>query len=136
MEFLELVLPYVLEILACAAITAIGVCGAYLTAKAAEGKKLTNIAAAIEQVTNAAQSVVGDLKQTVVDTWKEQASDGKLTSEQIAQLNSILLEKTKAQLATPILTLLEAAAVDVNALIKSAGENAVLWINDQTKQIA
>lgn len=38
MEFLELVLPYVLEILACAAITAIGVCGAYLTTKSAEGK--------------------------------------------------------------------------------------------------
>ena len=129
MEFVQTVIPYILEILAYAAITAIGVCGAYLSAKAAKGKHLANIAAAIEQVTIAAQAVVGELQQTVVGVWKEQAEDGKLTAQQINQLKAALLTDTRNLLAAPVISLLEAAKVDINALITSVGEDAIRAIH-------
>lgn len=51
MNFIEVGSSYLLEVLAYAAITAIGICGAYLSTKATQGKRLDNIAAAITQVT-------------------------------------------------------------------------------------
>lgn len=130
MNFIEIGLPYLLEVLAYAAITAIGICGAYLSTKAAQGKRLDNIAAAITQVTQAAQIAVGDLQQTLVDTWKEQAEDGKLTAQQVAELKERLLAKTREQLSAPVITLLDAAKVDINALIASVGEDMVRKIKE------
>jgi hypothetical protein len=117
-------LGYCVKIAATAVITAIGVAGAWLTAKIGQNKNLASIKAATEQVVQAAQITVGELQQTVVEKLKL-ANGGKLTETQIAELGDALLDKTYDKLSTPALNLLSAAMVDINALIKGVGED---WI--------
>ena len=117
-------LGYCVQIAATAMITAIGVAGAWLTAKIGKKQQLASIKAAVEQVVDAAQITVGELQQTVVDKLKS-ANGGKLTEAQVAELGEALLDKTYDKLSTPALDLLSAAMVDINALIKGVGED---WI--------
>lgn len=121
----EIIVTYALEIAASLAITLIGVFGAWLTAKLAKKQELANITAATEQVVAAAQLTVSELQQTLVEGWKAEGS-GKLTEEQVERLGQLLLAKTGEKLAAPTLALLEAAKVDITALITGAGES---WIN-------
>ena len=103
-------------------ITLIGVLGAWLTAKIGKRVELTNINKAKDELIAAAQQTVMELQQTVVEGLKEKAADGKLTDEEIEGLCLSLLTKTKEKMSLPAINVLEAAAVDVNALIRGAGE--------------
>lgn len=103
-------------------ITLIGVLGAWLTAKIGKRVELTNINKAKDELIAAAQQTVMELQQTVVEGLKEKAADGKLTDEEIEGLCLSLLTKTKEKMSLPAIKVLEAAAVDVNALIRGAGE--------------
>jgi hypothetical protein len=103
-------------------ITLIGVLGAWLTAKIGKRVELTNINKAKDELIAAAQQTVMELQQTVVEGLKEKAADGKLTDEEIEGLCLSLLTKTKEKMSLSAIRLLEAAAVDVNALIRGAGE--------------
>ncbi len=114
----------ILQIVATLAITLIGVGGAWLTAKIAKKQELGNIAAATEQVIQAAQITVGELQQTIVDNMKVNGT--KLTEAQISELGELLTAKTYAKLGAPALALLNAASVDIQALIRGAGED---WIS-------
>ena len=119
----QTIFGYALEIVATLAITAIGVFGAWLTAKIAKKQELSAIAAATAQVIQAAQMTVGELQQTVVESLK--ANGAKLTEAQIAELGELLQQKAYGKLSAPTLALLDAVSVDVQALIRGAGEN---WI--------
>lgn len=103
-------------------ITLIGVLGAWLTAKIGKRVELTNINKAKDELIAAAQQTVMELQQTIVEGLKEKAADGKLTDEEIEGLCLSLLTKTKEKMSLPAIKVLEAAAVDVNALIRGAGE--------------
>lgn len=103
-------------------ITLIGVLGAWLTAKIGKRVELTNINKAKDELVEAAQQTVMELQQTIVEGLKEKAADGKLTDEEIEGLCLSLLTKTKEKMSLPAIKVLEAAAVDVNALIRGAGE--------------
>jgi len=99
--------------------------GSWLTAKLAQNAKLANIADATEQVIAAAQQTVGELQQTVVEGWKAAAEDGKLSQDQIKCLKDDLIFKSWQKLAPSTAKLLEAAKVDVNAIIVGAGEDLI-----------
>lgn len=120
----DTIVSVLVEVAATLLITLIGVLGTWLTTKIAKKQQLAGIAAATEQVIQAAQITVGELQQTVVEKLKA-AGGGKLTEAQIAELGELLKTKTLEKLSNPALTLLEAAAVDVQALICGAGENCL-----------
>lgn len=120
---LESLIELVFEIVKTLAITAIGIGGAWLTAKIAQGKKFSNIAAATEQVILSTQMTVGELNQTIVADLK--ANGVKLTKEQIADLREKLLTLTVSKISLPIINLLNAASVDIDALIIGAGEDFI-----------
>ena len=67
-----------------------------------------------------------------MEGMKAAAKDGKLSEEEITELSIMLLNKTKQQMSLPAIKLLEAAAVDVNALIRSAGEALIAELHDDT----
>jgi len=106
-------------------LTLIGVFGAWLTAKLAEKTKLANINASQQEAIDMAMRTVGELQQTVVEGLKAAHEDGKLTKDEIDELGALLLEKTLAKMSQPAVNILAAAAVDIDALIKGAGED---WI--------
>ena len=121
------IIELVASILAELAIMLITVGGAWLTYKMAENKHLGSINAAQQEVIAMAQITVGELKQTVVDKLKAAHADGKLTKDEIQDLGSALITQTMDKLSDPTCKLLNAAGVDVTALIRGAGED---WINN------
>ena len=100
----------------------IGVLGAWLTAKIGKRVELTNINKAKDELIAAAQQTVLELQQTVVEGMKAAAEDGKLSDDEVESLCIMLMTKTKEKMSLSAIRLLEAAAVDVNALIRGAGE--------------
>lgn len=120
--FMNTIIQYVAEIVAILAISAIGVFGSWLLNKMKQQKGLENITMATEQVIQAAQVTVRELQQTLVDNWKEQQENGKLTAEQIVELKQKAIEITLKKLSEPTLKLLESAKIDVEVMITSAAE--------------
>lgn len=128
----DAIIEVITQVLATALITLIGVLGTWLTAKVLKRVELTNINKAKDELVEAAQRTVLELQQTVVEGMKAAAQDGKLSEEEITELSIMLLNKTKQQMSLPAIKLLEAAAVDVNALIRSAGEALIAELHDDT----
>lgn len=65
------------------------------------------------------------MRQTLVEGLKASRTDGKLIKEEIVMLGDKLLDGVVEKMSAPTAKLLESAAVDVKALIHSAGE---AWI--------
>lgn len=128
----DAIIEVITQVLATLLITLIGVLGTWLTAKLLKRVELTNINKAKDELVEAAQRTVLELQQTVVEGMKAAAKDGKLSEEEITELSIMLLNKTKQQMSLPAIQLLEAAAVDVNALIRSAGEALIAELHDDT----
>lgn len=118
----DIIIKTVAEVIGTLLITAIGVLGAWLTTKIGKRVELTNINKAKDELILAAQQTVLELQQTVVEGMKAASADGKLSDEEIASLGLTLLAKTKEKMSLSAMNVLEAAAVDVNALIRGAGE--------------
>lgn len=100
--------------------------GTWALAKIGKKQGLEGIKAATENVIQLASITVGELQQTIVSELKSSAADGKLTKEEITMLGEQLVEKTLEKMSMPVYALLNAAGVDIIALIKGAGED---WIN-------
>lgn len=103
-------------------ITALGVLGAWLTAKIGHKKELETINIAKDEVIRLAMLTVQELQQTVVDDLKASAADGKLTTSEIQMLGKLLVDKTIDKMSAPTETLLRGAGVDLEKLIQGAGE--------------
>ena len=112
-------------------VAVISVAGAWLSAKIGRRQELASIAAATEEAAEAAKRVVLELQQTAVEGMKAARVDGKLSRAEVEQLGKLLLEKSLAQLSLPAKQVLEAAGKDVCAIIRSAGEAAVLAMKQQ-----
>ena len=126
----EAIIMQIVNILSELAIMLIGVGGAWLTMQLAKRKGIETINAAQQEVITMAQITVGELSQTVVEKLKTAHEDGKLDKSEIADLKINLVNLTKAKLSAPTVALLEAAGVDIIALIRGAGED---WINSLKK---
>ena len=124
----ELIIELVAKIVGMILVTAIGVAGTWLTAKIAKRNELANIAAATDEAVGAAQRVVQELQQTLVEGMKASCEDGKLSDSEIEQLSALLLNKAMAQMSEPAKNVLAAAGKDVSAIIQSAGEAMILAI--------
>lgn len=125
----EILIQYAVEIVAAIVIALIGVIGAWLAKLLAKRMELSNINAAKNEVISAAEQTVLDLKQTVVDKLKAAAEDGKLTKDEIAALGVELLSITTSKLSASTIKLLEAAKIDITALIKSTAEAYIALIH-------
>ena len=126
----DAIIKIIAEVLGTLLVTLIGVLGAWLTAKIGKRVELSNINRAKDELSIAAQQTVLELQQTVVEGMKAAASDGKLTDDEIAGLSMTLLAKTKEKMSLPAIQLLESASVDVNALIRGAGEALIAQMHD------
>ena len=126
----DAIISVIAQIVSTLLVTLIGVLGAWLTSKLAKRVELSNSNRAKDELIAAAQQTVLELQQTVVEGMKEAAADGKLSEDEIASLGLMLLGKTKEKMSLPAIQLLEAAAVDVNAIIRGAGEALICEMHD------
>ena len=124
------IIETIVSVLANLAVTLIGVAGAWLLAQISKTQKLNTINAAVGELTNAAEQTVWELQQTVVDGLKEASADGKLTQDEITNLGKLLLEGTLAKMSESGIGVLKAANVDINAIVKGAGEALIAKIKE------
>lgn len=124
----EVIIENIVSIVATLLITLIGIFGAWLTKKIGAKTELANIADAQREVILMAQQTVGELQQTVVDGLKEASADGKLSDDEISMLGQELISKTMDKMSDPTKKILNAAGVDIKALITSAGENYIAML--------
>ena len=126
----SIIIETIVSVLANLAVTLIGVAGAWLVAQIGKTQHLNTINTAVGELTNAAEQTVWELQQTVVDGLKEASADGKLTQDEIAKLGKLLLEGTLAKMSESGIGVLKAANVDINAIVKGAGEALIAKIKE------
>jgi hypothetical protein len=117
-----------LNVIEALALSAVSIFGAWWAAKAKNKTELQNINIAMRNVETVVRQTVGELKQTVVDSMKDAADNGKLTESQVDDLKRRLLTMTLGKLDSPTVNLLEAAGMDLCAFITGAAES---WIAEQ-----
>ena len=122
------IIETVVSVAANLAITLIGVLGAWLVAQIGRTQQLKTINAAVGELTNAAETTVLELQQTVVDGLKEASADGKLTQDEITNLGKLLLDGALAKMSASGINVLKAANVDINAIVTGAGEALIAKI--------
>lgn len=118
----NVIIENAVQIAATLVVTLIGVFGAWLTAKIGKREELKNISAATEEATKAAEKTVLELQQTTVDKLKAASADGKLTKDEIDELGKLLIDGALAKMSDAAKSVLNAAGVDITAIIKGAGE--------------
>lgn len=122
----EMMIEVVVQILGELVLALIGAAGAWLMAKLAQQKNLTNIAAATGEAVEAARQTAAALQQTVVIGMKEASADGKLSEQDIQKLGILLLNTAMKKLSDPAKNILTAAGKDITAIIRDAAEEWVL----------
>jgi len=122
------IIETIVSVLANLAVTLIGVAGAWLVTQIAKSQQLNTINTAVDELTNAAETTVLELQQTVVDGLKEASADGKLTQEEITELGKLLLKGTLEKMSDSAINVLKAANVDINAIVTGAGEALIARI--------
>lgn len=75
-----------------------------------------------DELQDIVEDVVDMLDQVYVKEWKEKAEDGKLTKEEIRQLNQMLIDNVKATISTNSLELLEQSIPNLQQLIINLAE--------------
>ena len=124
----EMIIEVAVQILGELMLALIGAAGAWLMAKLAQQKKLTNISIATGEAVEAARQTAAALQQTVVEGMKAAHADGKLTEQEIQQLGVMLLNTAMKKLSDPAKNVLTAAGKDISAIIRDAAEEWLLHI--------
>lgn len=115
----------VLSVVAQLTVAGLSVGLTWCVTRIAKTEKFKSLSEVLTQISTTVNDTVHELQQTVVDGLKEAAADGKLTQDEIAWLNAQLLTMVKAKMAQPAIDLLNAAKVDINALITGMAEAAI-----------
>lgn len=88
--------------------------------------KFNHLKDALDVLRSNCYTVAAALQQEMVDEWKEQNEDGKLTDAEIAQLKAFALARVMAITAPAFVSVLTTAGTDVKELVQNAVQEWVL----------
>ena len=121
----ELLITQAAQLVSNIVITLLGIFAAWLMAKLKSHLDFKNLTAALDTCLKMTQVTVGELQQKFVEDMKFANEDGKLTPDEIKELNSSLLMYTKEKMTPEIINVIVSAGIDINKLILDAGENYI-----------
>ena len=121
----EILIEQAAQLVSTIVVTLIGLLAAWLSAKFNEHMKLKNLVSALDTCLKMTQVTVGELQQKFVEGMKEANEDGKLTEEEIKELNSSLIVYTKEKMTPELINVIVSAGIDINKFILDAGEGYV-----------
>lgn len=121
----EILITQAAQIVSTLIVTLIGILAAWLTAKLNQHMQLKNLTAALDTCLKMTQVTVGELQQKFVEGMKIANEDGKLTQEEIKELNSSLITYTKEKMTPELINVIVNAGIDINKFILNAGENYI-----------
>lgn len=118
----EVIIEVAVKVIGVIVMGVLGIAFAYVGKWMGQTKKLETVAAAMSQLEDVVQNVVGELQQTMVEGLKDASVDGKLSQEDIYDLGRLLVRKTSEQLSNPAASTLKAAGIDIENMIHSIAE--------------
>lgn len=121
----EILIEQAAQLVSTLMITLIGVLAAWLSAKLKQHIELKNLTSALDTCLKMTQVTVGELQQKFVEDMKIANEDGKLTKEEIKELNSSLITYTKEKMTPELINVIVNAGIDINKFILNAGENYI-----------
>lgn len=121
----EFLIEQAAQIITTLVVMLIGLLSTWLTTKLSKYIQLKNTTAALNTCLEMTQITVGELQQKFVEGMKDANADGKLTKEEIKELNTSLIAYTKNKLTPNVIELIAAAGIDINQFILDAGEHFV-----------
>lgn len=121
----EILITQAAQLVSTLMVTLIGVLAAWLSAKLKQHIELKNLTSALDTCLKMTQVTVGELQQKFVEDMKIANEDGKLTKEEIKELNSSLITYTKEKMTPELINVIVNAGIDINKFILNAGENYV-----------
>lgn len=118
----EAIIEVFVQVITAILLGTVSIAFAYVGKWMGQTKKLETVAAAMSQLEDVVQNVVGELQQTMVEGLKAASVDGKLSQEDIYDLGRLLVRKTSEQLSNPAASTLKAAGIDIENMIHSIAE--------------
>ena len=118
----EAIIEVAVQVITAILLGTVSIAFAYVGKWMGQTKKLETVAAAMSQLEDVVQNVVGELQQTMVEGLKDASVDGKLSQEDIYDLGRLLVRKTSEQLSNPAASTLKAAGIDIENMIHSIAE--------------
>ena len=118
----EAIIEVAVQVMGAILMGIVSIAFAYIGKWMGQTKKLETVSAAMEQLEAVVKNVVGELQQTTVEKMKAATADGKLTPADIKELGETLFIKSCEQLSDPASATLQAAGIDVEAMIHSVAE--------------
>ena len=127
----EILITQAAQIVSTLIVTLIGILAAWLTAKLNQHMQLKNLTAALDTCLKMTQVTVGELQQKFVEDMKLANEDGKLTKDEIKELNSSLIMYTKEKMTPELIKVIVSAGIDINKFILDAGENYIQELKNE-----
>lgn len=121
----EILISQAAQLVSTLIITLIGILASWATAKLSAHVKFKNLTLALSTCLQMTQVTVGELQQKFVEGMKIANEDGKLTQDEIKELNSSLLVYTKEKMTPEMINVIVNAGIDINKLIIDAGESYI-----------
>ena len=118
----EVIIEVAVQVIGAILMGIVGIVFAYIGKWMGQTKRLETVSAAMEQLEAVVKNVVGELQQTTVEKMKADTANGKLTPADIKELGEALFIKSCEQLSSPASAALEAAGIDIEAMIHSVAE--------------
>lgn len=118
----EAIIEVAVQVITAVLLGTVSIAFAYVGKWMGQTKKLETVAAAMSQLEDVVQNVVGELQQTMVEGLKDASVDGKLSQEDIYDLGKLLVRKASEQLSNPAASTLKAAGIDIENMIHSIAE--------------
>lgn len=127
----EILIEQAAQIVSTVIITLIGILASWLTAKLNQHMQLKNLTTALDTCLKMTQVTVGELQQKFVEDMKLANEDGKLTKDEIKELNSSLITYTKEKMTPELIKVIVSAGIDINKFILDAGENYIQELKNE-----
>ena len=118
----EAIIEVTVQVITAVLLGVVSIAFAYVGKWMGQTKKLETVSAAMGQLEDVVQNVVGELQQTMVEHLKAASADGKLSDEDIYDLGKLLVMKATEQLSDPAAYTLESAGIDIENMIHSIAE--------------
>lgn len=88
--------------------------------------KFNHLKTALDEIRSNCYTAAAALQQEMVEKWKAEAKDGKLTEAQIAQLKAFALARVMAITAPAFVSVLTTAGTDIQELVQNTVQEWVL----------
>ena len=121
----EILIEQAAQLVSTLIVTLIGVLAAWLSSKLNQYMQLKNLTSALDTCLKMTQVTVGELQQKFVEDMKIANEDGKLTPDEIKELNSSLITYTKEKMTPELISIIVNAGIDINKFILNAGDNYI-----------